>query len=466
MVMKLILTCAASIMQIACADVYYNNKTFSQSETVNEIVHIGHADATDGGDPANALVTVKSGAVWTNTQSVFLGATANGYSRLTVKGGASVDLATLTIAMGAGNESGIHGVFELQENAKAVITNITVVYNKKKLVGNTGVVRIAQGASISGICSFNAGSTNCITRIEIDGGEMEFDSSENAAGVSMYIGSDYRGGYAGGVLSGWGKVGFSNANLIMNVPQRVGREDHQCGEFRVYGQVIADGKGAERDLDFSHAGVPTTISTMNRCGTNGWYAVNKGRLLMPRFPERWGAKSQYIGGYPYGNNSEDIDLVNSFRYYFDDETRNTSSTYIFAELYAADREDIPAGLPSGSRYYHSAIWRIGHFDLSTASSKNIRNKDLKKDYKAGFATVNLKFHYDPRLAEIANVDIVRVYRCADQSKGVWTCIGEALPSRESPYIQTKDFGPGSDLYNFGWIAVVGEEKFGTTIVVR
>ena len=188
---------------------------------------------------------------------------------------------------------------------------------------------------------------------------------------------------------------------------------------------------------------------------------------MPRFPKRWGINSQCIGGYAYATDrEEDLDLVNSFRYYFDDDTRNTSGTYIFSELYATDRDDIPPGLPSGGRYCLSSIWRIGHFDLSTAPNHNIRNKNLTADYKSGFETVNLKFHYDPKLTENKDVDVIRVYRCADKSKGVWTCIGEALPSSESPYVQTENFGPSSDLYNFGWLAIVGEKHVGTVVVVR
>jgi T5SS/PEP-CTERM-associated repeat protein len=450
------------------ADVYFNSKTFSQSEKIDDIVYIGHADAKDGGDPANALVTVKSGAVWTNTQSVVLGATANGKSRLTVESGGAVNFATLMFPTNQ-NMIGGHGVFELQENAKAVISNITVFYASKKLVGNSGVISLADGSSISGICSFKTGSTNCVTRVEIEGGKLEFDSSENAARESMRLGDDYHGGYAGGVLSGWGFVGFSNPNLIMNFYDKVGRVDNGSnpgwGQFRLYGQVIADGKGFERDLDFSKMGVPDSTSTDNQCGTNGWYAINKGRLLMPRFPKRKDGNYQYIGGFPFRG---DIDLVNSFKYYFDDVTRRNTRAYIFSELYAVDRSDIPAGLPKAERYQVSSVWRIGHFDVSNVpnTGENTSNNKLTKDCKVGFQSVNLLFHYDPRLAQMKEVDIIKVYRCADEKSGIWQCVGTAIPSDEKPHIQTEDFGPSSDLYNFGWFAIVGEKQVGTVVVVR
>ena len=455
---------AASCMHMLYADVYFNSKTFSQSEKIDDIVYIGHENATDGGDPANALVTVKSGAVWTNTLDVILGATA-GTAKLTVESGAAVNFGTLKIA----ETAGVIGTFELQQNASASITNMRVA-SLHDIKDKSGLLYLAEGASISDVRSFNLGSiASSIGRLEIKGGEIYLDSTKNAASTSMQVGYDYHGSYAGGVVSGWGFVGFSNPNLMMNAYDRVDRVDSGnnpgWGHFRLYGQVIADGNGSERDLDFSKMGVPNSTTTGNECGTNGWYAINKGRLLMPRFPKRGNGNYQYIGGFPFRS---DIDLVNSFKYYFDDVTRKTTGTYIFSELYAIDRNDIPAGLPKAERYQISSVWRIGHFDVSKApnTGHNTANNKLKKDYKVGFESVNLYFHYDPRLAQMKEVDIIKVYRCADEKSGIWQCVGTAIPSSESPYIQTEDFGPSPDLYNFGWFAIVGEKQVGTVVVVR
>jgi len=440
--------------------VYFNSKTFSQSEKIDDNVIIGHENATDGGDPSNALVTVKSGAVWTNTQTVVLGQTP-GSAKLTVEGGASVNFETLSIA----EKDGVNGTFELQQNAAAAITNITVSSKD-----GAGYLILAENAVVSDICSFKLGRVSgSIGRLEINGGKISLDSSSKAASTSMQVGYDYHGSYAGGVVSGWGFVGFDNPNLMMNAYDRVGRVDSGnnpgWGHFRLYGQVIADGNGSERDLDFSKMGVPNSTTTGNECGTNGWYAINKGRLLMPRFPKRGNGNYQYIGGFPFRS---DIDLVNSFKYYFDDVTRKTTGTYIFSELYAIDRNDIPAGLPKAERYQISSVWRIGHFDVSKVpiTGHNTANNKLTKDYKVGFESVNLYFHYDPRLAQMKEVDIIKVYRCADEKSGIWQCVGTAIPSDEKPYIQTEDFGPSPDLYNFGWFAIVGEKKVGTVVVVR
>ena len=147
---------AASCMHMLYAYTYFNSKTFSQSEKIDDIVYIGHANATDGGDPANALVTVQSGAAW-----------------------------TLSIA----EKDGVNGTFELQQNAAAAITNITVSSKD-----GAGHLILAKDAVVSHICSFKLGRVSgSIGRLEINGGEISLDSSSKAALTSMQVGYDYHG---------------------------------------------------------------------------------------------------------------------------------------------------------------------------------------------------------------------------------------------------------------------------------
>ena len=280
-----------------------------------------------------------------------------------------------------------------------------------------------------------------------------FDSTEKAHEISMTVGSI--ASTSAGVISGYGFVGFDDAGSIMNKYGELGRE--YWGGFVLYGQVIADGKGSERDLDFSKMGVPHNNEPRNTCRTNGYYAVNKGRLLLPRSQQRKG-NHICVGGFP---SKSDAQLVNTFTYKFDQANHGITGRYVISELYATDREDIPMGLPSGSRFFKSSVWRIGYF----GSISTIRNHALASRHTNGFETVNLRFHYDPRLARIEDVDIIKVYRYANAESG-WTCVGTANPSDSQPYIQTEDFGPASELYNFGWFAIVGEKKVGTVVVVR
>ena len=165
-----------------------------------------------------------------------------------------------------------------------------------------------------------------------------------------------------------------------------------------------------------------------------------------------------VGGFPSASDAQE---VNTFTYKFDQATHLKTGKYVISELYATDREDIPMGLPSGSRFFKSSVWRIGYFgSIGTA-----RNRELAPRHKVDFETVNLKFHYDPRLARIEDVDIIKVYRYANAESG-WTCVGTAEPSDRQPYIQTEDFEPASELYNFGWFAIVGEKQVGPVVVVR
>ena len=183
---------------------------------------------------------------------------------------------------------------------------------------------------------------------------------------------------------------------------------------------------------------------------------------MPRSLPRIAKSHATIGDYPTLTNPR---FVNSFRYDFDTDTMNTTGTYVFSELYAVDRSDIPAGLPSGRGIHHSAVWRIGHFN-STATP-DVDDEDLTADHKQDFTSLKLKFHYDPALAEIEGVRHVKVYRCTDSVNGGWKCVASiTAPDSDSPYIETVQMAPSSELWNCGWFAVVGTPKIGTVMVLR
>ena len=77
------------------ADVYYNSKTFTELETTEGKVYIGHANATDGGSASDALVTVKNGATWsiggTGEYPIYIG-NVSGVGRLVVEEGGKLDV--------------------------------------------------------------------------------------------------------------------------------------------------------------------------------------------------------------------------------------------------------------------------------------------------------------------------------------------------------------------------------------
>ena len=141
-------------------------------------------------------------------------------------------------------------------------------------------------------------------------------------------------------------------------------------------------------------------------------------------------------------------------------------TYVFSELYATDRDDIPQGLPSGDGRVVSSVWRIGYFN--TTATPDVEEADLDGSHKQKYQGLELKFHYDPELAEVEGAYRIRVYRCTDSINGGWYRIGAAVPNASSPFVETREFGPSSssELWNVGWFAIVAEPKKCTSIIIR
>jgi hypothetical protein len=103
--------------------------------------------------------------------------------------------------------------------------------------------------------------------------------------------------------------------------------------------VIADGGGGDRTLDLSSVRkVRNTIENPAVHGSNGWYAINHGKLALPALHVRPGS-----GTYTWGDEDADatIDLVNSVRLNF---TSVEQGGDVALSLLATARADVPAGL--------------------------------------------------------------------------------------------------------------------------
>jgi hypothetical protein len=134
-----------------------------------------------------------------------------------------------------------------------------------------------------------------------------------------------------GLVRGWGQVGFMGT-LLNN------------------GQIIADGYGTARDLDmslFGKFGAVTPVAVTNsieNTSSNGWFAVSKGRLMLPPL-----AVSSNAGtvAYTWGESVTDtnLDLVNSACL----TLNNPSSGSITGALLAVDRTDGPE-TPAGATF--------------------------------------------------------------------------------------------------------------------
>jgi len=144
------------------------------------------------------------------------------------------------------------------------------------------------------------------------------------------------------------------------------------GAFVNNGKVIADGKGLDRDLDFTSVSSVNQDFSANGTGNdgtpqdianatdNGWYAINRGRLVLP--PASVSAGSVAVN---WGERSTDgnIDLVNSARVDFTGATLGDLSI----ALLAADREEAWPGA-------FTCVWDV--------------------DFSGSFNSANLTFRYD------------------------------------------------------------------------
>ena len=206
---------------------------------------------------------LQTGGVLENVGQTTLGANSNSVGRYVLENGT---LAGLSLYVGNYG----HGVFT-QTGGTNTIGMFLVVPRYYTGVYNMwgGVMFVGtNGSSTSYICpgfagvegTFNFGTTNT------SGVIRQTPGSTNSA---IYVGY-LEGGK--GTFSGWGLSELT-------------------GSIRNNGSVVADGYGAERDLDLSPmAGV--MANNLPNAGGNGWYARDHGRLLLPPVaagnPVYWG----------------------------------------------------------------------------------------------------------------------------------------------------------------------------------
>ena len=325
------------------------------------------------------------------------------------------------------------GILECRSDLKfANATSISVANG----TNSTGRLVIGEGGVVSNASSVAIGAPplSCGS-VELHGGSLWVKGDNN--GHRVRLGSD--GETTTGRISGWGSVRRVDSTL----------------RILFFGQVIADGEGTMHDLNmasFRTVGTNDMEVLPNACGTNGWFAVNKGRLIYPRAQNCSGASHPTIGDYP---NRASATVMNSFRYTLD-KPRPEGTYYNFAELYAPDREDIPRGLPVGGRDVVAGGWRFG---LSSASGPDINPVPIS------FTGMSLTFRYDWR--EMREGQTVVVYRHDGTANGTWTRVSRRMEmSSTENTITTEKFDPSSATWNAGWFAVVAQNYGSTTVIFR
>ena len=218
----------------------------------------------------------------------------------------------------------------------------------------------------------------------------------------------------------------------------------------------------ERDLDFgTFARLGGSIgdgrTKLNSSGTNGWYAINKGRLI---YPNRDAELVRFVGDYARLNYDVAPKFVNSMRILLKDnnDTEITTHRKFTVELYAPDRTDIPAGLvEDDDKNRRLGVWS-GNCGGKTSS----------------FAKADTTIRYDHwRLAELKSAhgnSTLNLAVCLYQYDGTkWKKI-TSYPAEEAAAKNYRISGTLAKTSiassNLGWFAVVAKSTKGTMICIQ
>jgi hypothetical protein len=205
----------------------------------------------------------------------------------------------------------------------------------------------------AGRASFNLGDP-------LSMGEVSELEAFGPFGGSLVVGGDAGGS---GTITGSGRVRLS-------------------GFFDHNGRVIADGLGQNRSLEFEgFRYVGNNFDNPAVGGTNGWFARNHGRLVLPLLHVRQGTHT-----YTWGEDPTDptIDLVNSVRLTIHDAAGDAP---VRVSLLSRDHGDVPA-LPQGHNFIgiweyeadtlqHGAVDLIIRYDDGLAAQLGLDENNLK-----------------------------------------------------------------------------------------
>ncbi len=268
--------------------------------------------------------------------------------------------------------------------------------------------------------------------LRLEGGTVKF-TTEGESSVNLYVGryaDEFPGAF--GVIRGWGAIAPASDGKT-NVRMAMGD-----------GQIIADGMGEARTLDFNQVVSITNLVENAPSTTNGWYAVNKGCVL---FPRTWFDKTTEItrcfGASVRGARP---DYVNSVQL----TIRNTTApSHIRGGIYASDRSDVHVdALPPHDTVV--GIWKLGDFTSVNGTGKT------------GFSTIDLTFRYDQ--TRVKGNRTLTLYRWNDTMSN-WERLTGGAPAADHRISVTGLAPQATDGYNVGLFALV-TRKPGMLILVK
>lgn len=335
------------------------------------IVEISSGQLTSGAQIWGQQVVgsgVQSGGTNQSSSYIMFGSTASGVGNYSLSGGkftsGSSDLylggpgrGTITQSGGVasfgkayvGDNATGSGSYTLGTGSLSCAGNLTVGNGGVGVVTQTGTgtTNAVGGSLILGSASTATGTyTHTGGLIQLGGAaSRRLCIGDNGVGIFNLGGVDGTGDFlqnyimtlvvrntetASGTLRGWGDVKFYGGTNVMN------------------GRVIADGYGADRTLNLSY--MATVTNSIDNVSSNGWFAWNHGKLMLPALAVGNGAS--------YWGESGNLDLVNSVKLVFSGYTSGSLS----GSLLALDHGDVPSGLKSAV-----AVWDFSGPVFSSAT---------------------------------------------------------------------------------------------------
>ena len=326
--------------------------------------------------------------------------------------------------------------------------------------GGTGIVQVEDGARFEAGLPYLGGNATTVGdgRVRLRGGTFKVLSDfGNSRGIdSMWIGAATDGtglvrGDTYGQISGWGVVAGNSAGNANSIHARLGN-----------GVIVADGEGVERTLDCSDVWqVTNVLFGAEATRTNGWYAINKGAVIMPGVNvvldnggDNWGFR-QGANAVGCCRGLRKPDLVNAVymnvRVPFKQAGKNLG-----VMLLASDRSDAHADALE-ERYMPLGFWKAGIFDNRIGFSAATR-QDIQ--------WAELDFRYDQNKVQNAE-NALAVLRWSETDQK-WTRLARYDEQPADFIVSTGRFTDPSDdpVWGIGLFCVAEMKPTGFKLIVR
>ena len=354
---------------------------------INVTLNLNNTNIGNGSGPES--VYDFSGGAHTNKGAITIGYSASSRATMNMSndatlssaylylGGGSKSRGTLIMkgtsqaknqGLGVGRNSGAFGYVEIGDSAVLTVNTGSRDAYIGEVAGGTGHLVITNNGSLVNrklfYIGYVAGSTGTV---DLAGGSLIMNnSSSKSVNVGFNGGNgtlNLRGGLLKANATTWGAMTVGGGAAPGEGTVRGHGTVELYGQLDNSGRIIADGFGTQTDLDLSRFGTGTSESVTNsydNTAGNGWFAVNKGRLLLPSIAVAANAGSvSYNWGESVGD--ADPDLVNSVRL----TLSNASAGSLSGSLLAADRGDVPATVDGKKKFVGVWAFTAGTFDAAT-----------------------------------------------------------------------------------------------------